>query len=369
MLTLFSRTSFLLLILIFPHIAFSNVGEVIEQKGRTNVERGNDTFQEIEQEFSVKSMDTVRTKDGRTAIQFVDETRVDVTEHSKLVIDDFVYDPNTKTGSLSLKASFGTIRYASGQIAKNSRQNVKIKTPTATVGVRGTDFSMTVDELGSSTIVLLPSCNTNYVCVVGEISVASEVGMVIMNQAFQATVVASPYSTPMKPVVLDMDERSILNLLIRRAPVEIDAQLEKIRIEKLADFLGIDFLEFDYFQEELTIDDRVIWHTGLEIDFLANSFLVDILTLLNRQLALQMRSEFEKGADGIKFGKDPETGIEIYDQTQNYLFRRDSGSHIFQIYLNKNNTYKINLKQDAVEFYDILIGEEGKNDVTIIQIR
>jgi hypothetical protein len=343
------------------------VGDVIEQKGRTNVERGSDTFKEIEKEFDVESMDTVRTKDGRTAIQFIDETRVDVTEHSKLVIDDFVYDPNTKTGSLSLKASFGTIRYASGQIAKNSRQNVKIKTPTATVGVRGTDFSMTVDELGSSTIVLLPSCNTNYVCVVGEISVASEVGMVIMNQAFQATVVPSPYATPMKPVVLDLDERSILNLLIRRTPVEIDDQLEKIRIEKLADFLGIDFLDFDYFQEELTIDDRQIWHTGLEIDFLANSFLVDILDVLNRQLALQMRNEFNK-KDGIQLGKDPDTGIEIYDEETNWLFRRDSGSHIFEMTLNKNNTYNINLKQDALEFYDIRIGESGRNEVTIIQI-
>lgn len=361
------RQTSLLVFLIFPTLLFAKVGDVIEQKGRTNVERGSDTFKEIEKEFDVESMDTVRTKDGRTAIQFIDETRVDVTEHSKLVIDDFVYDPNTKTGSLSLKASFGTIRYASGQIAKNSRQNVKIKTPTATVGVRGTDFSMTVDELGSSTIVLLPSCNTNYVCVVGEISVSSEVGMVIMNQAFQATVVPSPYASPMKPVVLDLDERSILNLLIRRTPVEIDDQLEKIRIEKLADFLGIDFLDFDYFQEELTIDDRQIWHTGLEIDFLANSFLVDILDVLNRQLALQMRNEFNK-KDGIQLGKDPDTGIEIYDEETNWLFRRDSGSHIFEMTLNKNNTYNINLKQDALEFYDIRIGESGRNEVTIIQI-
>ena len=76
MLTLFSRTS-VLLILLIPTVAFSNVGEVIEQKGRTNVERGNDTFQEIGNAFSVQSMDTVRTKDGRTAIQFIDETRVD----------------------------------------------------------------------------------------------------------------------------------------------------------------------------------------------------------------------------------------------------------------------------------------------------
>ena len=91
-------------------------------------------------------------------------TRVDVTEHSKLVIDEFVYDPNKKTGKLSLKASLGTVRYASGQIAKNNPTSIKITTPTATIGVRGTDFSMTVDELGSSTIILLPSCDINGNC-------------------------------------------------------------------------------------------------------------------------------------------------------------------------------------------------------------
>ena len=40
-----------------------------------------------------------------------------------------LYDPNQKTGKLSLKASLGTIKYASGQIAKNSAQNISIKTP------------------------------------------------------------------------------------------------------------------------------------------------------------------------------------------------------------------------------------------------
>ena len=75
---------------------------------------------------------------------------------------------NTKTGKLSLKATLGTVRYASGQIAKNSAQNISIKTPTATVSVRGTDFAMTIDEIGSSTIILLPSCNGAGNCFVSE---------------------------------------------------------------------------------------------------------------------------------------------------------------------------------------------------------
>ena len=44
---------------------------------------------------------------------------------------------------------------------------------------------MTIDEIGSSTIILLPSCDGNGNCFVGEIVVESDAGMVIMNQAFQ----------------------------------------------------------------------------------------------------------------------------------------------------------------------------------------
>ena len=102
------------------------------------------------------------------------------------MIDEFVYDPNTKTGALSLKASLGTVRYASGQIAKNQKQNVKIETPTATIGVRGTDFTMTIDEVGSSTIILLPSCDTNGNCYVGEIDVTSDAGQVIFKSGISS---------------------------------------------------------------------------------------------------------------------------------------------------------------------------------------
>ena len=72
-------------------------------------------------------MDTAVTARGRMQIDFIDETRVDITEHSRLLIDEFVYDPGAGKASLGLKASLGTVRYASGQIAKNFKQNVKIK--------------------------------------------------------------------------------------------------------------------------------------------------------------------------------------------------------------------------------------------------
>ena len=203
------------MILLFSTNAFSaSIGDVILQEGNSVVERKEGDEFESKKDLDIFSYDTVRTGKGKTAIEFLDDTRVDVTEHSKLVIDEFVYDPNTKTGALSLKASLGTVRYASGQIAKNSKQNVKIKTPTATIGVRGTDFTMTIDETGSSTIILLPSCDVAGNCLVGEIMVETAAGQVILNQAFQATQVNVPEAPPSPPVKLDVELDMINNMLI-----------------------------------------------------------------------------------------------------------------------------------------------------------
>ena len=195
---------FLIFLLLFlaPTLAKASIGDVILQEGNSTIERDSGESYESVIDLDVFSYDTVKTGNGKTAIEFKDQTRVDVTQHSKLVIDEFVYDPDSQTGALTLKASLGTIRYASGQIAKNSKQNIKITTPTATIAVRGTDFTMTVDEVGSSTIILLPSCDTQGNCYVGEISVESDAGHVILNQAFQATVVDTVASNPMRPVIL-----------------------------------------------------------------------------------------------------------------------------------------------------------------------
>jgi hypothetical protein len=94
---------------------------------------------------AIKSMDTYVTTGCVSNITFKDDTRVRVTENSRLVIDDFVFDPKkSDAGKLAMRVGMGTVRYASGQIAKNNPQRVDIKTPTATVAVRGTDFKMTV---------------------------------------------------------------------------------------------------------------------------------------------------------------------------------------------------------------------------------
>lgn len=218
-------------------LAFTNawavsIGSVTENKGSAcEIVRGKAKLPGAKG-AEIESMDTYTTGACASSITFKDDTKVKITENSKLLIDDFVFDPkNSDAGKLSLKAAMGTVRYASGQIAKNNPQQVNIKTPTANIAVRGTDFTMTVDETGQSLVVLLPSCRENEkqkdyeleenTCRVGKIEVTTLAGMVTLDKAFEGTFVASATLAPTPPKVLSITEGKIGNNLIITQPKEV----------------------------------------------------------------------------------------------------------------------------------------------------
>jgi hypothetical protein len=361
-------------LLLLPITAYANIGKVADQKGNGAIERGRDLVGSgVGTE--VQSMDAAVTTNGTMRIDFVDDTRVDITQHSKLIIDEFVYDPANDIGSLSLKASLGTVRYASGQIAKKYKQNVKIRTPSANIGVRGTDFVMVVDEVGGSLITLLPSCDTSGVCYTGEITVETDAGIVIMNQAFQATATTTSSQPPLPPKLLDLTEDMIDSLIIvrKRLPwVEDEAEWEKAK-RQAADILGVDFLEFGDLDLEVFQSDEEIWHTELdETDFMLGDLLIDILEQLNIQLAQLFKDEFEKQEvdfSGVKLGFDTTTGIRITDLDPHYLFERYDNVGTNNVYLKlhkQSGGYTLNIQQGDFELFDYRIGN-GPNNIDIYQ--
>ena len=348
--------------------SFASIGEVTLHTGVATIDRQDgDKGIEVKKELDVLSYDTLKTGNGKVGIEFIDDTRVDVTEHSKLLIDEFIYDPNTKTGSLSLKATLGTVRYASGQIAKNSKQNVKISTPTATIAVRGTDFAMTINEIGGSTIILLPSCNSVGYCYVGEIEVQTDAGFVIMNQAFQATQVDAVESKPLKPVLLDLELDMINNLLIVTPPEKLDEAIQEDKLKVVANALDLDFLKFDDLEIDMLEVEEDEFASALDIDFLDQDFLVDILDQLNKQLALQMRSEFDKKKDKKKAGKDEFGIILLLEDPQWVWTRLDAAQNNIVLRLNMENSYNINVTQGDQEIIDYELGDGGENQIRIYQ--
>ena len=107
---------FLLLFLI-PSVAFGAVGEIGKVKGSGAIERGSNSLPAVDG-VGIKMQDTAVTANGKIQIDFLDDTRVDITEHSRLFIDEFVYDPANDIGSLSIKATLVTVRYARGKLEK-----------------------------------------------------------------------------------------------------------------------------------------------------------------------------------------------------------------------------------------------------------
>jgi hypothetical protein len=226
------RKLFVLLSLLLCITANASIGNVSESTGAPGeITRGKNKVVG-NKGAGIESNDIYSTKNGTVQLSFKDDTKVKVTENSRLLIDDFVFDPNkSDAGKLALKVGMGTVRYASGQIAKTNSQQVAIKTPTASIAVRGTDFTMTVDEAGQSLIVLVPSCKDDEKikdyeleenkCRVGKIEVETLVGKVVLDQAFHGTFVTSNNISPTIPVVMNITEGKISNNLIIVKPMEI----------------------------------------------------------------------------------------------------------------------------------------------------
>lgn len=210
-----------LLVLLLPSIAFANVGAIVQQQGTSvQIRRGADTLPGGIN-ATVNMNDAIVTGLSSLQLRFQDNTTAAVTENSRFVIDDFVYDPNRGAGRLNVRVSMGTVRYVSGQIARNNQQSVQVNTPTAVIGVRGTDFFMTVDESGQSLVVLVPSCNQQGNCYTGRISVTNDGGTVEMDQPFHATYVPSAAVAPTQPVQLSISISDINNNLIIVRPPQI----------------------------------------------------------------------------------------------------------------------------------------------------
>lgn len=173
-------------------------GKVVKQSQPAQIQR-EDVKILTGVDTPVKMYDEIETLNGTVNILFEDDTKVSLSKYSKLVVDEYVYDSNKKVGRVSLKGRLGTLRYTSGKIAKNNRKNVKISSPTASVSVRGTDFTMTVEPTGKTTFQLLPSIDANGNAYTGSIAVSNSSGVVVLNQAFEVTRVENNFKPPTPP--------------------------------------------------------------------------------------------------------------------------------------------------------------------------
>lgn len=259
----------LLLISAMP-AAHANIGKITQNRGVSEVVKKSSKIPSRSQ-LPIDKLDRVQTGNGRVEITFVDDSTVKVTEQSKLVIDDFVYSGKPSTSRMALRFASGTIRFATGQSGKINKGNINLRTPTATIAVRGTDFATTVDDFGKSLVILLPDDEGN----VGEITVSNAAGSVILTKAFQATIVSTTDSRPSRPVILNLSLNQIDNMLIisPAEEVKIDREEEDTRANILdLTELNVDFLANNELDENQLADSDVDIN-AINSDFLQEDFL------------------------------------------------------------------------------------------------
>jgi len=350
--------------------AFASVGTISEQQGpnATLVRKAETLIAKKGAELEMQ--DSIETAKTKLNLTFKDNTKVAVTEQSKFVIDEFIYDPNANTGKLSMRVAMGTVRYASGGIAKNNRENVRLRTPTATISVRGTDFAMTVDEIGRSMVTLLPSCPDYQLpkneddCPVGEISVSTDAGMVIMNQAYQATVVSSSFQQPTKPRILT-DRPAINNLLIISPPEEFPKGFSTTTEDDQSSggFLDFDALDADELLEDLlaanALDDGT---REIDRDNLEQTYLSSLLDIFDDGLGDAMQEY-----DGVLPTIHKYPWVKGSYNEENVLLYSDRPPHIADITTERDVNATVQIIQDDVNAKEIQVNSGENVLITIKQ--
>ena len=340
-----------------------DIGDISELNGSAQIVR--DKPYEANLDFPIRSNDEAITTNGRMAITFLDESTVRLTEHSQLLIDEYIYDPDPSKSKMSLNFALGTARFITGNLNRIDKQNIKLSTPTANIAIRGTDFTATVDELGRSLIILLPDA---FGLSSGEIEVVTATGSVLLNKPYQATTVDVFENAPSKPVVLDLSLDIIDNMLIVSPPKEEDVVQEETSSTKTVNLLDFNDLDIDYLNEDF-LEDSGLEFTELDINYLDVNFLEDLLKVLDA-LAIEEDEDQLALATGVNIsgtliGQDTDTQITTIVTGQTISLRRKVSESV-QVDLSSGNAYTVILIQDGVSNI-IKINGGGDSTITIRQ--
>ena len=358
----------LILFLVTSNVC-AEICEISELRGNGEVLRQSEGDKLLAKlALDIFSYDDIRTGNGRIAIKFVDDSIIRLTEHSKIIVDEYIYDPDPSKSKLALRMASGTARFITGALGKIDKQNIKIRTPSATVAVRGTDFTTTVDELGRSLVILLPNPDGSSS---GEITVETMAGLEVLNKPYQATMVSMSESPPTKPVTLvNMTLNFIDNLLIVNPPDEVQQAVDE-QSQSSTNVLDVDLLEEnDLDDNDLDKDELEEEITRLDIDFLAVDFLQDLLEMMETTAAGRKEKDSEGEIDGVKL----EGIIPNFDQdAQVYSFVDGEilslvrqVENTVDLELDKSGAYNIQILS-AGKLINITVNGGGENEIIINQ--
>ena len=264
---------------------------------------------------------------------------------------------------MALQFASGTARFITGKLNTINKENIAISTPSANVSIRGTDFTVTVNELGESLIILLPKDDGTPS---GEIVVATAIGEVILNKPYEATTVSMFETEPTKPVILDLTIELIDNMLIVNEPQEIKKSEGKIG-SNVSSILDVDFLEFDNLEIDYLAEDELEF-TELDINYLDVNFLEDLLDIIQDVNELdQTETLLQADLDlkGTTLGFDQETQVNTFTTDNTITFVRALENTV-RLNLDRSNAYTVILVQNG-KSTQIIVNGGSSSTITIKQ--
>ncbi len=155
--------------------AASGVGQVATLQGSASVTRGNAAPSALKASDPLFKSDTLQTgADSSLGITFDDQTTFSLSANTRLVIDEFAYQPGGKANAANFNVAVGTAAFVASLVAKTG--DMKVTTPEATLGIRGTTGVVEVPAPGAAgaapTIKLYPDADGH----VGQIEVFDRQG-------------------------------------------------------------------------------------------------------------------------------------------------------------------------------------------------
>tara|TARA_R110001592_G_scaffold8778_1_gene47474 strand:- start:98 stop:1186 length:1089 start_codon:yes stop_codon:yes gene_type:complete len=326
-----------------PQPVAKNIGSISELNGVTRVVREKPLKSELG--FSLDSMDKLETAAGRMGVTFLDETTIRLTENSTVIVDSYIFDPNPSNSSMALNFVKGTGRFISSKSKGIKKENIKIRAGnSATVGIRGTDLTLTVKDTGEVLVILLPD---EFGESSGEIIVTTALGSVVLNKPYQATTVYNLESVPSNPIILDLTLDQIDNYLIVSPPEEKQLETNESSATASSSILDTDFLDFDELeQDDLAEDD--LEYQELDIDYLATNFLEDLLDVIQEvdELSKASGALAKQGLEGTSIGYDSDTQISSFvTDSEVKLIREVEGK--LQIQVSKDSSTAIRIDQEG----------------------
>ena len=180
--------------------ALESIGVVQNLGGSVRAVRANGMSVELKIGDPVFQGDVIETIGlGSVGLIFNDNSTISLSENGRMVLDEFVYDPATESGSSATSLVQGVFSFVSGKIAKSGDDAMSVTTPVATIGIRGTTVAGRAAQEGQeNTIALLNDPDGG----VGQITISNAAGSQVLSQAGQAVTLSSFTEPPPLPEIL-----------------------------------------------------------------------------------------------------------------------------------------------------------------------